>query len=64
MLTWEYNADAEKRVLKQEAREEGYGEGRIEGHKDIALKLKKAGIISVKEIAELTGLYESEVEQL
>jgi len=68
MLNWEYDADAEKRVIRNESREEGRMEGLAEGLKkantEIARKLKKAGIMSTKEIAELTGLSISEIDLL
>ena len=64
MLRWDYDADAEKRVLRQESHEEGRKEGHKEANIQIAQKLKKAGIVAVKEIAELTGLSELEIEQI
>ena len=56
------------RIRKNESREEGrlegHQEGRHEANIEMAKKLKKAGLMSIKEIADLTGLSIPEVEQL
>jgi len=68
MLNWEYDAEAEKRVLQRAAREEGLEEGLERGRKEAniltARKLKNAGIMTIAQISEITELSESEVEQL
>ena len=68
MLNWEYDADAVERVIRNESREEGREEGRQEGLKEgeinIARKLKNAGVMSVEEIAKITELSVSDIEQL
>ena len=51
MLNWEYDADAERRVLRKEALEEGLQQGRQEGRQEgkqegaeLLAKLIKDGI--------------------
>ena len=47
MLNYEYDAEAEKRVLRQESREEGREEGRQEGGNegiDLVVKFLKDGL--------------------
>jgi len=43
MLNWEYDADAERRVLRNEALQEGRQEGKLEGAELLA-KLLKEGV--------------------
>jgi len=50
MLNWEYDADAERRVLRNEALEEGMQKGKIDGAELLA-KLIKDGV-SVDEALE------------
>ena len=68
MLTWEYNEEAVKRVLYNEAHAEGRAEGREEGREEekysIARKLKNTSILPITEIATITGLSVEEVEVL
>ena len=56
-------ADAENRG-RNEGREEGKEEGRIEGAIIAAKKLKDLGVLTFAQIANVTGLSESEIEVL
>ena len=60
-------ADAENRGRhegREEGREEGKEEGRIEGAIIAAKKLKDLGVLTFAQIANVTGLSESEIEVL
>jgi len=60
MLNWEYDANAERRVLRQEA----HAEGKHDANTKTAKNLKKAGILTNIQIAEATDLSIEEIEKL
>ena len=64
MLNWEYDANAERRVIRQEAHAEGKAEGKYDANTKTAKKLKKAGILTNIQIAEATDLSIDEIEKL
>ena len=59
MLTFEYDQDAERRVLRQEAREEGIHVG----ERNIIIQMITKGK-SIEEISALTGMPINEIQQL
>jgi len=72
MLSWEYDADTERRVLREEALEEGLQQGRQQGKQEglqeakqnVAKELKKSVIMTSEEIAKITGLSVQEIDSL
>jgi len=64
MLNWEYNADAERRVIREEGVQQGMQQGMQQSAAEIAHKLKRAKVLSNEEISQFTGLSISEVEEL
>jgi len=59
MLTFEYDQDAERRVLRQEAKEEG----RQEGKREIIIQMINTGK-SIDEISAFIGMPKNEIKQL
>jgi hypothetical protein len=63
MLRWEYDQEAEFRVLRQEAREEGKEEGIKQNKLEIAKNALKGGL-TIQTISSITGLNEKAIRAL
>ena len=63
-----FNIDIAKEVWQEEAREEGLEEGleagRQEERRDMARKMKESAIISVEQIAKITGFTVAEINKM
>ena len=64
MLTTKFSLEEAKIVWREEGREEGIEQGIEQGTKIMAKKAKDTGILSTEQIAQISGLSVSEVEEL
>jgi predicted transposase/invertase (TIGR01784 family) len=68
MLNWEYDADAERRVIREEGVQQGMQQGMQQGQLkeriDMAKKLKASALLSNTQIAEISGLSIAEIEKI